>query len=109
MTRVVVDFNDIRDGLIGALRQYVSGPPAQVGDRVVASDEEAHEVEASVERVEGEAIDLRIDWDTWRALSVRYAQPQGVWTTWMGGSASPQPARYKLTSDSIRPVLINAA
>lgn len=109
MTRVVVDFNDVRDGMIGALRRYVSGP-VQAGDSVVATDEEAHEVDATVEHADDEAIDLRVDWSTWRSLSRRYDQAGGGWTT----VAAPSPpqlvlAQYTVsTAEPIQPTRIPA-
>lgn len=65
LPRLLVDFNDIRDGCCSGLVEDVEGGPVEPGARVVCHDEESH-VEGDVVPSAWEGVVVvRMDWDTW--------------------------------------------
>lgn len=101
MFRLLIDFNDVREGLVRGLREHAVAPrPLREEDQVLLHDDGEHEAIGTVERVDGDLIYLAIDWSTWTdagthpaesvrvvewtvsspALSAREHQPTVHWT-----------------------------
>jgi hypothetical protein len=68
MIRLLVDFNNTRDGVVkGALRR-LQGDGAQrvdVGDRIFLTDGDEHWSWGRVTRIERGLLFAEIDWSTW--------------------------------------------
>lgn len=79
MNRLLVDFNDIRDGVVRGFGEHLAN--AQIGDRILVHDGDVHDEKGELLTNECEAdvievkeshympgrllIRARIDWDTW--------------------------------------------
>lgn len=70
MFELLVDFNDIRNGVVAGLVDDASGR-LQPGDAVRLHDDGEHECVGTVQRVDGGLIYAKMDWSTWRSASER--------------------------------------
>jgi hypothetical protein len=67
MIRLMVDFNDVQDGIVTGLAESLSGSHAAgVGDRVLLHDDGEHEMWATVTSVRHGLIEAAVEWTTWR-------------------------------------------
>jgi hypothetical protein len=78
--KLLVDFNDVRDGLARGLMEDASGErPLRVGDHVLLHDAGEHEAWGDVRAVERELVRVSVDWATWGPPRPRETQPLGWW------------------------------
>ena len=69
MLRLMVDFNEIRDGIVTGLTEDVTGAPrALIGDRVVLHDDGEHEMSGIVTGVRSGLVDATVEWTTWHPV-----------------------------------------
>ena len=67
MLRLLVDFNDIQEGIAKGLVEGVTGPHrATIGDRVLMHDDGEHEMWGTVTRVRSGLVEVAVEWSTWR-------------------------------------------
>lgn len=67
MIRLMVDFNDVQDGIVTGLAESLSGSHATgVGDRLLLHDDGEHEMWATVTSVRHGLIEAVVEWATWR-------------------------------------------
>lgn len=99
MTKLIVDFNAIRDGTIRALRRHASGPLDE-GDRVRLIDDEEHVAEGIVERLEGDLVYVAIDWDTWRTVIQLHMQG-GWWSDASTVTGQTVAAHYDFVGETV--------
>jgi hypothetical protein len=65
MFRLLVDFNEIQDGVVRGLPEDAEGlgDPSE-GDRLLLHDDGEHEAFGTVERLENDLIYAKIDWSS---------------------------------------------
>lgn len=67
MIRLMVDFNDVQDGIVTGLAESLSGSHAAgVGDRALLHDDGEHEMWATITSVRRGLVDATVEWATWR-------------------------------------------
>ena len=67
MLRLMVDFNDVRDGVVTGLAESVTGTRrASIGDRILLHDDGEHEMWGTVTSTRSGLVDATVEWTTWR-------------------------------------------
>lgn len=66
MRRVIVNFHMNQRGRLTTRTEVIEGDgPVEMGDRVLAYDHDGTHCEAVVENVDGDTIEISLDYDTW--------------------------------------------
>jgi pectate lyase len=65
LAKIYVDYNDIKGGKQTAALMENASEAVSVGETVLSLDEEGNQCVATVVRLDGDVVILRMDWSTW--------------------------------------------